>query len=189
MRKALLLAGLAAGLFSCGGAPQTSGPDAATSDDSTVVDVPAAPIPEEATAGNLEGAEVSPEGFPFAVTTYTFNELNEVSAGGCGMSLWRAGESPRAEGILLFHGIDEPAVMRFDGEFQSLERTAATGEEFYGQQSEQTFATADGETTVRVSVALGEPGEIESVAIAQGTLAIETEGLINEIPVEGDAGC
>ena len=198
MKKLIFSVGLllAVGFYSCGEASRVERSDEATSEELPVVEVPDAAIPDESDAEDLEAsnlepdtAEVTPEGFPFAVTTFTPNELIEANAGGCGMSLWRAGESPMAEGILFFHGVDEAALMMFDDEFQRLDRTQATGEEFYGQQSEQRFESADGQTTVQVSVTLGELGEIESIGISDGTIAVETEGIVTEIPVVGDAGC
>ena len=194
MKKWMLLFGLllATGFYSCkSSAPLADGTSQQTNEETPALEVPDAAIPNEADTGSLEPdtAEVTPEGFPFAVSTFATSDLIEANAGGCGMSLWRVGESPMSDGLLFFHGIDEAALMMFDGEFQTLDRTEASGEEFYGQQSEQTFETVDGQTTVRVSVTLGEPGEIESVGISDGTLTVETEGLATEIPVVGDAGC
>ena len=193
MKKIALSLGLllAVGLYSCRDASQVDNAEDIVGEDTTVVEVPDATIPDEAKTEGSEAntAEVTPEGFPFAVSTFTFNQLSEADEGGCGMSLWRAGESPRSDGILLFNGVEGMALMMFDDEFEKLDRTDASGEEFYGQQSQQTFETADGATTVRINVTLGEPGEIESVEISDGTLAVEAQGITTEIPVEGDAGC
>lgn len=182
---------LAVSLSSCRGTSQIDNAGEAPSEDSAVVEVPDATIPDTADAESLEPetAEVTPQGFPFAVSTFTSTELIDANAGGCGMSLWRAGESPVSEGILFFSGVEETALMMFDDELQQLNRTEASGEAFYGQQNQQTFATIDGEAIVRVSVTLGEPGEIESVGISDGTIAVEAQGIATEIPVVGDAGC
>ena len=182
---------LAVSLSSCRGTSQIDNAGEAPSEDSAVVEVPDATIPDTADAESLEPetAEVTPQGFPFAVSTFTSTELIDANAGGCGMSLWRAGESPVSEGILFFSGVEETALMMFDDELQQLNRTEASGEAFYGQQNQQTFATIDGEAIVRVSVTLGELGEIESVGISDGTIAVEAQGIATEIPVVGDAGC
>ena len=197
MKKWMLLFGLllATGFYSCkSSTPLADGASQQANEETPALEVPDAAIPNEVDTGSTgslepDTVEVTPEGFPFVVSTFATSDLIEANAGGCGMSLWRVGESPMSDGLLFFHGIDEAALMMFDGEFQTLDRTEASGEEFYGQQSEQTFETVDGQTTVRVSVTLGEPGEIESIGISDGTLAIETEGIATEIPVVGDAGC
>ena len=79
--------------------------------------------------------------------------------------------------------------MVFDNQLVSLTRTAASGEDFYGQQTSQTFATEDGEINVKVGVTLGELGKIESVAISEGRVTVETKGQTKEISVVGNAGC
>ena len=193
MKKAVFSLGLllSIGLFSCRSASQTDNYAENTGNDTAAVEVPDTSIPNESDEVNsaIDATDAALDEFPLTVDTFTFDRLREVNAGGCGMSLWKAGESPRAEGILFFHGIDEAAYMMFEGEIQPLERTAAVGEEFYGQQSEQSFETADGAIAAEVKVTLGEPGEIESVAISEGTISIEAEGAVTELEVIGDAGC
>ncbi len=124
-----------------------------------------------------------------AVDTFTTNELFAAGGGGCGMSLWRADAEPREEGFLFFSGLEGSAMMRFDGELVALERDETTGEEFYGQYTSQTFVAPDDSLSATANVVLGEPGEIESVAIPAGTLLIQAGSATTEIPVTGDAGC
>ncbi len=94
---------------------------------------------------------------------------------------------------MFFNGADSTgngkAFMVFDNGLTMLTRTAASGEEFYGQQTSQTFETEDGAIDVDVDVMLGEPGKIESVAISEGTVTVEAEGQTKELSVVGDAGC
>ncbi|MGB3299977.1 MAG: hypothetical protein WBA76_17065 [Phormidesmis sp.] len=131
--------------------------------------------------------------FPIEIGTYSLDELFSAGGGGCGMTLWEADTNFREDGGLFFSGGTDQGVGKtlivLDGEFVTLTRTAASGEEFYGQQTSQTFATEDGAVSIDVDVALGKPGEIESVNIPQGTLKIEAQGQTKEIPVVGDAGC
>lgn len=120
---------------------------------------------------------------------FTSDELFEAGGGGCGMSL-NTVDGNWQEGGLFFHGIeDEPAFMKIDGNLVQLTRTAAQGESFYGQRTEQTFTNSDGTFLVEVMVTLGEPGEIESVTIPEGMMMIDQGGTQVEFPVEGDAGC
>ena len=127
---------------------------------------------------------------PIEVNTFTFDKLFEAGGGGCGMTLWEPGTSPREDGALFFHGLEDAmAFMVFDGEISKLSRTSASGEDFYGQQTAQTFITGDGAIAVQVSVTLGTSGEIESVSIPEGTITINTQGQTKDIPVVGDAGC
>ncbi len=120
---------------------------------------------------------------------FTSDELFEAGGGGCGMSL-KTVNGNWQEGGLFFHGIEnEPAFMKIDGNLVQLTRTAAQGESFYGQQTQQTFTNGDGTFLVEVLVTLGEPGEIESVNIPEGMMMVDQGGTQVEIPVEGDAGC
>ena len=133
------------------------------------------------------------EPFPVAVGTYTSDELFAAGGGGCGMTLWEKGTNFRENGGLFFNGFsntgDGEAFVMLDSELVPLTRTAASGEAFYGQQTSQTFEAKDGAVDVDVDVTLGEPGEIESVAISEGTVTIEAEGQTKELSVVGDAGC
>lgn len=136
------------------------------------------------------GAGKETSALPIAVDTFTVDELFEAGGGGCGMTLWEPETNPRVDGVIFFHGLgDAMAFMVFDSEISKLSRTAASGEEFYGQQVAQTFITEDGAITVQVNVTQGAPGEIESVSIPDGKITINTQGQTKNILVVGDAGC
>lgn len=109
------------------------------------------------------------------------------------MTLWQAQSSSRPPGFLFFNGLaqaagDNTALMKVNGEFVQFRRTAATGEERYGQQTSQTFVSQDGTIQLQVNVKYGEPGEIESLAV-EGTMQVQHNGQTIKIPVRGDAGC
>lgn len=173
------------GLLSCEGVPQPVAPST-TPDTSASIAENSTPRPSPASD---EGTEISE--FPIEVGVFeSINALFDAGGGGCGMSLSKTGTSPQANKTLFFHGIPEnPALMIFDGQVRRLSRTAASGEEFYGQQTSQTFMTEDDAVVVQVNVALGAEGEIESVNLPEGLLTIETQGQKLNIPVVGDAGC
>ena len=119
----------------------------------------------------------------------TLDELFEAGSGGCGMSLWPAGSKPQ-EGLMFFNGIDPGTMlMKINGEFVNFERESGAGEEFYGQQLQQTFSNAELDLIVETDVALGVLGEIESVEISSGTLSLVSGESREEIAVVGDAGC
>ena len=126
---------------------------------------------------------------PPEVGSFTTEALFDIGGGGCGMSLWRADSDPRQDGFILFNGIDGVAVMSIDGNLIPLERKTASGDEFYGQFTSQTFVGPDAAFSATANVVLGEPGEIESVAIPAGTLIVQSDSDVVEIPVAGDAGC
>jgi hypothetical protein len=118
----------------------------------------------------------------------TTDELFEMGSGGCGMTLWEPGAEPQ-EGFLLFNDIEGNMLMRVDGELTRFTRTDASGEEFYGQHTSQTFVSEDGNTTVTLEVTKGERGEIESFAIPEGAMQVEHNDQTVIMPVVGDAGC
>jgi hypothetical protein len=62
--------------------------------------------------------------------------------------------------------------MKVNGEFVRFRRTAATGQELYGQYPSQTFVSQDGTIQLQVDVKYGEPGEIESFAV-EGTMRVQ----------------
>ena len=173
---------LVLGLSGCPDSPQPN-----SSSDSN--QAPTTGIVNTNTSTNTDaGQETS--ALPIEVNTFTFDKLFEAGGGGCGMTLWEPGTSPREDGALFFHGLEDAmAFMVFDGEISKLSRTSASGEDFYGQQTAQTFITGDGAIAVQVSVTLGTSGEIESVSIPEGTITINTQGQTKDIPVVGDAGC
>lgn len=115
--------------------------------------------------------------------------LDEIQGRGCGMTLWNPDRTSR-DRYLFFNGLDENSMeMKIEGEIVKFRRITATGPEFYGQQTNQSFVSEDGNIQVTAAVELGEPGEIESVAIKAGTLRISQAGETIELAVVGDAGC
>lgn len=109
------------------------------------------------------------------------------------MTLWRASNDLRPTGYLFYNRFaqkadDEFTLMRINGQFVRFRRSAATGQEFYGQQTSQTFISQDKATQLQVDVEPGQPGEIESIAV-KGTLQVNHQGNTFNIPVRGDAGC
>ena len=145
-------------------------------------------------AGNSAGkvAQHSPptaSSSPPEVTPFTLDDLFEQGDGGCGMSLLQSGAAP-GQGFLFFNGLgDKAALMKINGEWVRLQRTATSGEEFYGQATSQTFVSEDGLLTVETEVTLGAEGEIESVEFSDAVLRVTSEEQTVEIAVEGDAGC
>jgi len=128
--------------------------------------------------------------FPLDVGTFTLDELFAAGGGGCGMTLWQHEANPHNDGFLFFHGLgDSLALMVFNDELTQLRRTVASGEEFYGQQTAQSFTTGNGAITVHVDITQGAAGEIESVGIPKATITIETQGQSADIAAVGDAGC
>jgi len=124
----------------------------------------------------VENIESSPESnaFPVEFSTYSADELFAAGGGGCGMTLLSSGADFRTDGMLFFNGLESAkgsAFMKLNGGLRRLVRTAASGEVFYGQQTNQSFETESFETesdamtppplpeiTVDVAVTLGEPG-------------------------------
>ena len=124
---------------------------------------------------------------------FTTDELFTQGGGGCGMTLWKQEDGLRPPGYLFYTRSaqrpgDEFTMMKLNGEFVRFRRTAATGQEFYGQQTSQAFVSQDETTQLQVEVTLGQPGEIESVAVT-GNLEVQHNGHTVDIPVRGDAGC
>ncbi|MEO1210944.1 MAG: hypothetical protein AAFX78_15575 [Cyanobacteria bacterium J06638_20] len=158
-------------------------PDATVAEASATASSPIAQAPSYTEAA----ASVDVGGF-------TLDEIYELDAGGCGMTLWRVEAQSAAPGDRLFilvNGIeDNSMLMKLNGEAVRFRRTAQSGEEFYGQYEEQTFQDAPGDITVEVSVDKGGVmGEIESVSIPGGTIKVIMAGEEVTIPVVGDAGC
>ena len=196
---------LAIAISACGSAPSISNVEPAGDSSEIAEEAPSEPITSAAEENaTLEGAEPinAPEtasstspgtevaALPISIDTFTMDELFEAGGGGCGMTLWQPETDPWDDGALFFHGLEEDmAFMMFDNTLTQLSRTAASGDDFYGQQTNQTFETGDGTITVQVDAALGNPGEIESVRIPDAMLTIETQGQTETIAVVGDAGC
>ena len=115
--------------------------------------------------------------------------LNQLSGAGCGMTLWQPKRSNNNR-FIFFNGLQPNSMeMMIDGKMTKFRRIKATGQQFYGQKTSQTFRSQDGKTVVDVNVKLGAKGEIESVQIKQGTLRVTKNGQQTTIPVVGDAGC
>ena len=128
-----------------------------------------------------------------AIGDFGFDDIEKLGAAGCGMTLWRPEAAAQGAGdrrFILLNGLEaDSMLMKLNGEVVRFRRTAASGNEFYGQQTSQTFVSPDGNTTVQANVTLGQTGEIESVAIQNGTLRVEQGSASVEVPVLGDAGC
>lgn len=137
-------------------------------------------------AGNIGSNPETPTPPPPGIGEFS---LAEYDLYGCGMTLWNPDRATRDQ-YVFFNGIEDGSMrMLIDGELVEFSRVDGSGQDFYGQQTTQTFRSADGMITASVTVTLGEQGEIESVAIADGMIQVERDGATVEIPVVGDAGC
>ena len=159
--------------------------------------IPNSPSPSStpSTPGNPPPAiaSTSPESVAFKVERFTLDELDKQGGGGCGMTLWKQTDGPRPPGYLFYNRMaqkagDEFALMKINGSFVRFRRTTATGQEFYGQRTSQTFVSQDKATLLQVDVKLGKPGEIESISTT-GTLQVQHRGESWKMPIRGDAGC
>ena len=134
-----------------------------------------------------------PQEQAIAIGDFGFDDIEKLGAAGCGMTLWRPEAAAQGAGdrrFILLNGLEaDSMLMKLNGEVVRFRRTAASGNEFYGQQTSQTFVSPDGNTTVQANVTLGQTGEIESVAIQGGTLRVGRGSASVEVPVLGDAGC
>ncbi|MBD2775863.1 hypothetical protein [Iningainema tapete] len=116
-------------------------------------------------------------------------QLNEISGSGCGMTLWRQNRAEKNK-LVFFNGLEKNSMeMKINGKITKFSRIKASGKEFYGQRTLQTFSNQDGKIMVDVAVKLGAKGEIESVAIKEGTIRVKQNGQEVKVPVIGDAGC
>lgn len=125
-------------------------------------------------------------GYAVTIDSYTSDELFAVDSGGCGMSLKPVGR----EQFIFFNGLDTDSMwMKLDGTMTQFRKAAASGEEFYGQSTTQSFTSLDGAIEVDVTVQLGTEVGYEVINVESGTLRLENAEDVIEIPVEGDAGC
>lgn len=126
---------------------------------------------------------------PPQAETFTRDELFKQDEGGCGMTLWEQQNDARSNQFLFAKNIqDDLALMKVDGQFIRLRRTNVSGEEFYGNQTSQTFVSEDGTIQVQTEVTLGERGN-ESVELNNGTLQVTRNGQAVKLFVKGSAGC
>ncbi|MBW4655121.1 MAG: hypothetical protein KME20_19060 [Kaiparowitsia implicata GSE-PSE-MK54-09C] len=187
LTQLLVMLAMAGALAACDGPSQPevgTTPAASPSLDAT------APTPDAPAPGAVGTAA---QGNSIELGTFQFDEFAELNALGCGMTLWTVEENAKSAAereFLLINGLDDDTMlMRIDGDVTRFNRTEMGGEEFYGQAESQTFVSQDGGITVDVDVELGEPGEIESVAIDSGTVQVERGDAAVEVAVVGDAGC
>jgi hypothetical protein len=116
-------------------------------------------------------------------------KLDQINGHGCGMTLWKP-SSRNKNRFLLFNGLTNNSMeMMVNGKITKFNRVKANGQAFYGQKTFQSFRSRNGKITVDVAVKLGAKGEIETVAIKEGTVSVKQNGKKVAIPVVGDAGC
>lgn len=187
-------------IAACGGLGRNT-PDAIapTSEDPAVM-TEGSPTPEASPSAEMPPEEVvqAPADAPdlqsdIEIGQFTLQEIYDIGAAGCGMTLWNAADSSQApgeRGFLLVNGLDENSMlMKINGSVVRFQRTNFNGEAFYGQYASQTFQNSEQGIQVSADVVLGEQGEIESVSIPEGMLRIEMNGAMQEFAVVGDAGC
>ena len=123
-----------------------------------------------------------------SVDGFTTDELFAAGSGGCGMTLWTTNAG--MDDYIFFNGLPEEDMwMKLDGRMTKFQRTAASGDEFYGQTNFQSFVSLDGTTEVEVTVTVGTEKGYEAVNIEQGTLRLNDANGVVEKVVVGDAGC
>ena len=116
-------------------------------------------------------------------------KLNQITGHGCGMTLWKP-SSTNKNRFILFNGLTNNSMeMMVNGKIIKFKRVKASGTAFYGQKTLQTFQSQNGKITVDVAVKLGAKGEIETVAIKEGTVTVKQNGQKVKISIVGDAGC
>lgn len=126
---------------------------------------------------------------------FTLDEIYDLGAAGCGMTLWRTAAQDAAPGertFILVNGMEENSMlMKLNDEVMRFRRTEHSGEEFFGQYPEQTFANETRGVQVQVSVDAGsrEASEGEVITISSGTVTVTMGGEVVDIPVVGDVGC
>jgi len=138
--------------------------------------------PSAVTTPTLEAAALPQVG------EFTPQQLIESGVGGCGMTL-RQPDSNRQR-YVFFHGLEpNSARMVLNEALVPLRRITAKGDEFYGQQTFQTFESLNGAIQVEVEVQLGDRLGMEVVQVQAGTIRVQQSGQEVKIPVVGDAGC
>jgi uncharacterized protein YgiM (DUF1202 family) len=138
------------------------------------------------TSGTAASNTVSNGQAGVSLDTFSSDELFAVGGGGCGMSLW----STRNNESIFFNGLEDTGMwMKLDGDMTQFRRTTASGPEFYGQSASQSFVSLEGDAQVDTMVQVGTEKGYEAVNIESGTLRLETANGVEEMAVEGDAGC
>ncbi len=187
LTQMLVMLAMAGALAACDGPSQ---PEVGTTPGASPVPEAASPTPEAPAPGSVGAAA---QGNSIELGTFQFDEFAELNALGCGMTLWSVEENAKTtteREFLLINGLDDDTMlMRIDGNVTRFNRTNMDGEEFYGQAESQTFVSQDGGIMVDVDVELGEPGEIESVAIDSGMVQVKQGDAAVDVAVVGDAGC
>ncbi len=157
-----------------------------TGSTATATETPEATTTPNTAANLTDDSETNGTAYAVTIDSYTSGELFAVDGGGCGMSLKPIGNDE----FIFFNGIDDESMwMKLDGTMTQFRKTSASGEDFYGQSTTQSFTSIDEATQVDVSVQLGTEVGYEAVDVESGTLRLENAGEVVEIPVEGDAGC
>ena len=190
-------------IAACGGlgrnTPEAIAPSASPTEEPAVV-TEDSPSPEAEPSAETPPGEVvqAPADAPalqsnLEIGQFTLQEIYDIGAAGCGMTLWNAADNSQPPGersFLLINGLEENSMlMKIDGSVVRFQRTDFEGEAFYGQYLSQTFENSEQGIQVSADVVLGEQGEIESVSISEGMLRIEMNGAEQEFAVVGDAGC
>lgn len=184
------------GLSACAPESTQISPASSTATTPTATTSPATTSPATTPSASPPVSAVGasqPQAQAIAIGNFGFGDIDKLGAAGCGMTLWQPAESAKSGGdrrFILLNGLEvDSMLMKLNGNVVRFRRTAASGNDFYGQKTSQTFVSQDGKTTVRVNVTLGKKGEIESVEIKDGTLRVEQGSAVVEVPVVGDAGC
>jgi len=148
--------------------------------------------PDDAASGETP----SPEQMVDApdIGTFTFDEIDLA---GCGMTLWAPGSDPRTDGVYLFNGIEASdgapegiMGMKIDGDVVKFQRTETAGDEFYGQFTQQTFESLEGDLTAEVGTEVVSEGPDPEVMGVEGTITvIDSDGQETTVEAVGDAGC
>jgi hypothetical protein len=185
MKRTILLSILALALVGCDA--QTSSPPSATSTATPQATVSSSVSPETNPTDPPDASD--PLAGQTDVPTIGEFTLDQLSDRGCGMTLWKPDRESR-DRFIFFNSINPGSMeMMIDGQMVRFNRIAASGEEFYGQQTSQTFRSEDGTTTVKVDVDLGMLGEIESIAIDEAIVNVNKDGQDVTLTLLGDAGC
>jgi hypothetical protein len=81
------------------------------------------------------------------------------------------------------------AFILVDGRLRRLSLSASSGEEVFGQRTDQTFTSDDGAISVRITVVFGTQEAPEVIPVREGPLVVSEGDRLAEREVVGDAGC